>query len=301
MKIIRIKTFTLSLILVLFLNFEFAYAQSQDNFSYQAVIRDGSGELAVSSNIGMQISILEGSETGNAVYVERHFPTTNANGLVTIEIGTGTVTSGNFENIDWGGNTHFITTETDINGGSNYDMSATSQLLSVPYAINAQSVSRIEDGQIEINHLSIENAEEGDILRFNGSEWERVSEAFTLEGQNTITTDKNLDIDGQIQNTEKTGQANLVPIAYGVIRNEEISTGTGNFILSKGSNPSSGDYYDINIQGENFIYYDYITQVTPVREGTVRATSNNGQLRIYIYNRDGNSTYSDFNFVVYKP
>ena len=300
MKTITIKTFTLSLILSLFISIDFAYAQSQDNFSYQAVIRDGSGELAVSSNIGMQISILEGSETGNAVYVERHFPTTNANGLVSLEIGTGTVTSGNFENIDWGGNTHFITTETDINGGSNYDMSATSQLLSVPYAINAQSVSMIEDGQIDVNHLSAENAEEGDILRFNGTEWERIQEPITIEDQNTLSTDKNLDIDGQVYNTEKTGEANLLPIAYGVIRNDEIASGTGNFSISKGSS-FSGDYYDINFDDHHFIYYNYITQATPVSKGYARATSNQGRLRIYIYDEDGDSYYSDFNFVVYRP
>ncbi len=135
MTMIKLNNFILSLIIGLLISIDFAYAQSPQKFSYQAVVRDGNEELATNQNIGLQISILEDSENGSAVYVERHFPTTNANGLVSLEIGTGTVISGNFEAIEWGEHAYFVQTETDLDGGSNYSISGTSQLMSVPYAL----------------------------------------------------------------------------------------------------------------------------------------------------------------------
>jgi hypothetical protein len=85
----------------------------------------------------MQISILQGSANGTAVYVETQTPTTNTNGLVSLEVGGGTVLSGNFSTIDWANGPYFIKTETDPAGGTNYTITGTSQLLSVPYAMYA--------------------------------------------------------------------------------------------------------------------------------------------------------------------
>lgn len=115
------------------------FAQSPDKMSYQAVIRNSNSQLVANAGIGMQISILQESITGTAVYVERHFPTTNANGMVTIEIGSGIVISGNFSTIDWGSGLYFLKTETDLNGGATYTITGTSQLLSVPYALHAKT------------------------------------------------------------------------------------------------------------------------------------------------------------------
>ncbi|MBM3917768.1 MAG: DUF1566 domain-containing protein [Sphingomonadales bacterium] len=107
--------------------------------SYQAVIRDNSNVLVVNSAVGMQISILQGSVNGAVVYVETQTPTSNTNGLVSIEIGAGTVVSGTFAAIDWVNGPFFIQTETDPTGGANYSIIGTSQLLSVPYALYAKT------------------------------------------------------------------------------------------------------------------------------------------------------------------
>lgn len=113
------------------------FAQAPQKMSYQAVVRNSTDALVQNTSIGMQISILRGSANGTAVYVERHFPTTNANGLATIEIGIGTIVSGTFAAINWGNDAYFVKTETDLNGGSNYTITGTNQLLSVPYALTA--------------------------------------------------------------------------------------------------------------------------------------------------------------------
>lgn len=70
------------------------WAQVPEKMSYQAVIRDAKNQLVINTDIRMRISILQGGVTPTAVYVELHSPTTNANGLVTLEIGTGKVVSG---------------------------------------------------------------------------------------------------------------------------------------------------------------------------------------------------------------
>ena len=119
------------------------FAQTPEKMSYQAVVRDSGDNLVSSQPVGMQISILQTTATGTAVYVETQTPTTNVNGLVTLEIGTGTVVSGDFTTIDWSTDSYFIKTETDPTGGSSYTITGTSQLLSVPYALHAKTAESV--------------------------------------------------------------------------------------------------------------------------------------------------------------
>ena len=115
-----------------------SFAQTiPEKMSYQAVVRDADGQLVSGTEMGMRISILQNTTTGTPVYVEIHTPTSNENGLVSIEIGMG-ATSDDFSSIDWSTGPYFIKTETDLTGGSNYVISGTSQLMSVPYALHAK-------------------------------------------------------------------------------------------------------------------------------------------------------------------
>ena len=124
------------------------FAQAPQKMSYQAVARNGSDQLVANHTVGMQISILQGSETGTAVYVETQTPTTNANGLVSIEIGGGTIVTGTFSGIDWSTGTYFIKTETDPTGGTTYSITGTSQILSVPYALFAKRTGEHYIGEL---------------------------------------------------------------------------------------------------------------------------------------------------------
>ena len=123
------------------------FAQSPEKMSYQAVIRDASDILVTDTQIGMQISILQGSTSGTAVYVETQEPTTNTNGLVSLEIGAGTVVSGDFATIDWENGPYFIKTETAVEAPlTTYTITGTSQLLSVPYALYAANAGTATGG-----------------------------------------------------------------------------------------------------------------------------------------------------------
>lgn len=118
-------------------------AQAPEKMSYQAVVRNSSNGLVISAPVGMRISILQGSASGASVYTETHTVNSNANGLVSLEIGSGTVVSGNFSTIDWSADTYFIQTETDPTGGTTYTVTGTSQLMSVPYALHAKSAETV--------------------------------------------------------------------------------------------------------------------------------------------------------------
>lgn len=111
------------------------FAQAPQKMSYQAVIRNSSNVLVAATTVGMKISVLQGSATGIAWYIERQTPTTNANGLASIEIGSGTALDGTFSGINWAAGPYFIKTETDPTGGTNYTIVGTNQLMSVPYAL----------------------------------------------------------------------------------------------------------------------------------------------------------------------
>lgn len=172
------------------------FAQAPQKMSYQSVIRDANGQLKRDANLGMQISVLQGSETGTPVFVERHFPKSNTNGLVTLEIGGGLTTQGNFSNIDWSQGPYFIKTETDVNGGANYTISGTSQLLSIPYALYAKNVENVPSLKMDdLKDVNVTNAQASQVLKWNGTEWTAANDNTGGGSGPTYTPGQGISID----------------------------------------------------------------------------------------------------------
>lgn len=146
------------------------FAQAPQKMSYQAVIRNANSNLLLNTAVGMRISILQGSINGTAVYVETQNPSTNSNGLVTIEIGGGTATTGTFATINWANGPYFIKTETDPSNGANYSIIGTSQLLSVPYALYAANAINYSSGSgISISGGTISNTSPNQSVAISGA------------------------------------------------------------------------------------------------------------------------------------
>ena len=143
-------------------------AQMPQKMSYQAVIRDPDNDLVVNQTVGMRINILQGTANGEEVYNETFNPSTNANGLVTIEIGD----NAGFGAIDWSAGPYFIQTAIDPAGGSNYSISGTSQLLAVPYAMHARSAETVG---------IFDAAEPGAMLYWDGNKWVAIPPGETGE------------------------------------------------------------------------------------------------------------------------
>lgn len=115
-----------------------ANAQAPQKMTFQSVLRNSSNVIIANMAVSMQFSVLQGSTSGTAVFVETQTATTNANGLVSVQIGAGTATIGTFAGIDWADGPYFIKTETDPAGGSNYTITGTQEMLSVPYVMYAE-------------------------------------------------------------------------------------------------------------------------------------------------------------------
>ncbi len=114
-----------------------AFSQVPQKFTYQAVVRDAGNNPVANHSVSVRISILQGDANGVAVYVENQSVTTNANGLMTLSVGDGTVVGGSIAAIDWANGPYFLKTETDPTGGTNYSIVGSQQLMSVPYALYA--------------------------------------------------------------------------------------------------------------------------------------------------------------------
>ena len=122
------------------------FAQAPDKFTYQAVVRNANNTLVANAQVGVRVNILQGTATGSAVYSETHMVSSNANGLVTLNIGAGSVLHGSFANIDWADGPYFLKTDIDPNGGNDYSITSTQQLLSVPYALYAKEAANSFSG-----------------------------------------------------------------------------------------------------------------------------------------------------------
>ncbi|MEM7035927.1 MAG: hypothetical protein AAF570_03035 [Bacteroidota bacterium] len=133
-----IRTFLLFGI-ALFFSFQL-YGQAPDAVNYQAVVRDAGGTVLPNQAVSFQLSVLETSAAGTAVYTEQHNVTTNDFGLANLVLGQGSAVLGTFSSIDWGNDAHFLQVELDENGGTNYQTMGTTELVSVPYALHARTV-----------------------------------------------------------------------------------------------------------------------------------------------------------------
>ena len=113
------------------------FTQPPQKINFQSILRNTSGEVVANKAVSLKISILSGSIYGITVYSETHTKTTDASGLISLQIGNGTVINGAFSTILWRNAAYFIKLEADFNGGSNYVLLGTQELMSVPYALYA--------------------------------------------------------------------------------------------------------------------------------------------------------------------
>ncbi|TZF95984.1 collagen-like protein [Chryseobacterium panacisoli] len=255
-------------------------SQAPEKMSYQAVMRNGSGQLLVNQAIAVRVSILQGSPAGAAVYSERLTGNTNANGLISLEIGTGTVLTGTFATIDWPAGSYYLKTETDPAGGTSYTIVGTSQLLSVPYAMYAKSAGG-GGGSFAIPYTNtVNNASTLFSLTNDG-------DGTSLEGNNNTTTSNIAAVRGVVTNAAPGGFSSAV---------RGINNGTGGLGVGVyGSQAGSGwGVYGVTPNGLG-IYGNASANGTGVyansNTGTgLTATSNNGiPASISIFNNANNN------------
>ncbi len=126
-------------------------AQAPNGFNYQATVRNSSGALITNQNVLFKFNIMLNSQTSLPVYSETHFAPTDDLGQVNLVLGQGTATIGAFSSINWGNGTYFLGIE--LNTGSGYVAMGTTQLLSVPYALYANSAGSTISSSAGFTHF----------------------------------------------------------------------------------------------------------------------------------------------------
>lgn len=199
-----------------------SFAQTPASFNYQAVARDAGGGLVQDKNVSFRISILEGSTVGPTLYQETHVVTTNKYGLVNLSIGTGTIVTGTFASVNWGGNTFYLKVDMDVNGGSAYADMGVQQLLSVPYAMHAYTVEDSDNDTANEIQMISKTGSTVTLTKTGGS--------FTLNDD---------DPNNELQTVNKTGN------------NVTLSNGGGSFSVADGDDDDKNELQTINKTGDN--------------------------------------------------
>lgn len=120
-------------------------AQTPAALNYQGIARTSTGAPIANQAIGLQLTVQDGSAT--ALYKETQSVTTNAYGLFNTTIGTGTVVSGSMGAINWLSGDRYLLVEMDPTGGTSYTAIGTpTKMVSVPYAMGANSVQATSGG-----------------------------------------------------------------------------------------------------------------------------------------------------------
>jgi hypothetical protein len=182
------KKLILSLVAIVTISLS-SFGQAPEGFKYQAVVRDAGNLILNNQAVGMQLTIIQTSPAGMAVYTETFAITTNAYGLVNLEIGTGTTTD-DFTAIDWSAGPYFIETAVDVTGGTSYAVMGTSQLMSVPYALHANTAENVTNDAV--NDADADPNNEIQDLQLLGN-------ILTITNNGTATT---IDLSGYLDNTD---------------------------------------------------------------------------------------------------
>lgn len=105
-----------------------AFTQIATTMDYDVTVKNAMGEVMINHAVGIQVTVLQGTQDGTVLLKETHFVTTDANGKVVLSIGSGTTTEGHFDNIDWADAQIFIKTERDLSGGTAYTLVEIAQM-----------------------------------------------------------------------------------------------------------------------------------------------------------------------------
>ena len=215
-------------------------AQAPVKFNFQAVARGIDNDILAEQTIAVRVSLLRGSDTGPASYTERHEVRTSEYGVFDLAVGTGEIISGSFDAVDWGAASYYLKIDLDPSGGSRYVNMGASQLLSVPYALYANSAGSgggTEQGGDGVGPTEDPTDELQSLI------YDPVSNTLTLTDGNSVvlsngTDEQTLSLTGSTLNISNGNSVDLQPLLStggGKDEMQDISLNGRNLSISGGS------------------------------------------------------------------
>ena len=190
-------------------------AQAPQGFNYQATVRNSSGDLIVNTNVYFKFNVIQGSQTAVPIFTETHYVPTDDLGQVNLVIGQGTANTGVFSELDWSLGSYYLGIELDT--GNGYVAMGTTQLLSVPYALYAESSGSSSSGFPS-------GGTEGQVLSIVSGvpTWTDVSGSTDSENLAEITTVEasNIDFESMISGGNINNDGGFTVVSKGVIWSE---------------------------------------------------------------------------------
>ncbi|GAA0712050.1 hypothetical protein GCM10009430_02080 [Aquimarina litoralis] len=227
------------------------YSQTPQGFNYQSVVRDAAGDILANTTIGVEFKLHQTTTDGTIVYTEAHTPTTNAYGIFDLIVGQGTTTD-DFSAITWSSDSYFLEVSVDTAGGTTYTSMGTTQLLSVPYALQAKYV---ENGDNLGNHTATENFQTGGywISNDGGDEGLLVNSGGRVTTSNKLYLGSNINLATHWINGDGTSNNGIQFDASGnVITSAKVSLG-GNVQLNNNWLSNDGDSEGIRITDDGVV------------------------------------------------
>ena len=143
-------------------------AQTPQLINYQGVARDNQFNILANQNITLRLSIFSNA-SGLDVYTEQHNVTTNTLGLFSVKIGSGSDQIGSISDVEWGNGDFGLEVEMDPMGGNNFEKIGTSALVSVPYALHAQTVDDKDDADADPSNEIQQLSKNGNQIMLNNN------------------------------------------------------------------------------------------------------------------------------------
>lgn len=176
-------------------------AQSPQGFNYQATVRNSTGALIVNQNVNFKFNIMLNSATSMPIFSETHMAPTDDLGQVNLVIGQGTATIGSFSMINWGTGNYYLGIE--LNTGNGFIAMGTTQLLSVPFALYANS-----SGNSQVAPINL-----ADVLAVNNqaNNLQIKTLADPTDAQDAVTKSYS---DAQIESLQTQLQSEVIQLQY---------------------------------------------------------------------------------------
>jgi hypothetical protein len=112
------------------------HAQTPQEINYQAIARNSTGQaLANGTHITLRFTIHNNLPNGTPIFSEIDSAIVNQFGLVNVQIGS----KNNLGGVSWAGGNKYLQVELDPTGHNNFTDMGTTQLVSVPYALYAET------------------------------------------------------------------------------------------------------------------------------------------------------------------